>query len=67
MVARLLALVLIAASVPAVASARDMAGLYDMNQMERAGGLALSPNGHFRYAVDYGAGAEESERRRDTG
>jgi len=61
MVARLLALVLIAASVPAVASARDMAGLYDINQMEMAGGLELSPNGNFRYAFDYGAVSEQSE------
>jgi len=37
------------------------AGLYEINQMEMAGGLELSPNGRFRYALEYGAASEEGE------
>lgn len=29
--------------------------------MEMAGGLELSPNGHFRYALEYGAASEQGE------
>jgi hypothetical protein len=41
----------------------EAAGLYEINQMEMAGGLELQPNGRFRYAFDYGAVSEVSEGR----
>ncbi len=53
-------------AVPACATAeapRQMAGLYEINQMEMAGGLELSPDGRFRYGLDYGAVSEGSEGR----
>jgi hypothetical protein len=37
------------------------AGLYEIRQMEMAGGLELQKNGHFRYAFSYGAVDEEGE------
>jgi hypothetical protein len=37
------------------------AGLYEINQMEMAGGLELQPDGRFRYGFDYGAVSEVSE------
>ena len=37
------------------------AGLYEINQMEMAGGLELHPDGRFRYGFDYGAVSEVSE------
>ena len=43
---------------PAIASP---AGRYEIHQMEMGGGLELQPNGHFRYALSYGAIDEESE------
>lgn len=49
---------------PACASAEAgprFAGLYEIRQMEMAGGLELSPNGRFRYALEYGAASEEAE------
>ena len=49
---------LIAAAEPAQSS---VAGVYEIRQMEMAGGLELQPNGHFRYALTYGAVDEESE------
>ena len=42
-------------------SVPDAAGLYEINQMEMAGGLELSPDGRFRYGFDYGAVSEVSE------
>jgi hypothetical protein len=39
----------------------QVVGLYEINQMEMAGGLELQPNGRFRYAFDYGAVSEVSE------
>ncbi|NUT00457.1 MAG: hypothetical protein HOP96_05735 [Sphingomonas sp.] len=54
------AVLLIAA--PACAApqaAPKYAGLYQINQMEMAGGLELRPNGRFRYALEYGAVSEE--------
>ena len=39
----------------------EAAGLYEINQMEMAGGLELQPNGRFRYGFDYGAVSEVSE------
>ena len=44
-------------------SVPDAAGLYEINQMEMAGGLELRPDGRFRYAFDYGAVSEVSEGR----
>ena len=41
----------------------DAAGLYEIDQMEMAGGLELSPDGRFRYGLDYGAVSEGSEGR----
>ena len=38
-----------------------VAGRYEINPREMAGGLELSPDGRFRYAFDYGAVSEESE------
>ena len=49
---------------PACATAeapRQAAGLYEINQMEVAGGLELRPDGRFRYGLDYGAVSEQSE------
>ena len=40
-------------------SVPDAAGLYEINQMEMAGGLELRPDGRFRYALEYGAVSEE--------
>ena len=55
------ALLLVAALEPAKASP---AGLYELRHMEMAGGLELKPNGHFRYALSYGAVDEEGLERR---
>jgi hypothetical protein len=52
------ALLLVAAPAPAKDSP---AGLYELHQMEMGGGLELRPNGHFRYALTYGAVDEEGE------
>lgn len=38
-----------------------VAGLYEIRQMEMAGGLELKPDGHFRYALEYGAASERGE------
>lgn len=51
---------LLAAPAPA-APQPSVAGLYEIHQMEMAGGLELQPGGHFRYAFTYGAIDEESE------
>lgn len=40
-----------------------LAGLYEIHQMEMAGGLELKRNGRFRYALSYGAVDEEGEGR----
>jgi hypothetical protein len=47
-----------AAPAPTIA---QLAGLYEIHQMEMGGGLELQPNGHFRYALEYGAASEEGE------
>ena len=63
---RLLPGIAILFALPASALAKwvpDAAGLYEINQMEMAGGLELRPDGRFRYALDYGAVSEESEGR----
>lgn len=39
----------------------SLAGLYRTQQMEVAGALELRPDGHFRYALSYGAVDEEGE------
>jgi hypothetical protein len=54
------ALLLVAAPAPAP-EANSPAGLYELHQMEMGGGLELKPNGHFRYALTYGAVDEEGE------
>lgn len=41
-------------------AAQGVVGLYQVHQMEMAGGLELSPDGRFRYAFDYGAVSEEA-------
>jgi hypothetical protein len=53
----LAALALIAS--PAVAKT-SVVGVYQIRQIEMAGGLELKPNGRFRYAFSYGALDEES-------
>ena len=63
---RLLPGIAILLALPGIAlgkSVPDAAGLYEINQMEMAGGLELRPDGRFRYAFDYGAVSEESEGR----
>lgn len=63
---RLLPGIAILFALPGIALAKsvpDAAGLYEINQMEMAGGLELRPDGRFRYAFDYGAVSEESEGR----
>ena len=53
---------MIAAPGCATAKAPPIAGgLYEIDQMEMAGGLELQANGRFRYAFDYGAVSEVSE------
>ena len=46
---------------PVAATKASLAGLYEIRQMEIGGGLELKPNGHFRYALSYGAIDEEGE------
>ena len=45
----------------AVAPASNVAGLYRSNQMEIGAALELRSDGHFRYALDYGAVSETGE------
>ena len=54
----LLAALVLAAPASAASSP---AGIYEIHQMEMAGGLELKANGHFRYALSYGAADEEAE------
>ena len=54
----LAAALFLAAASPA---AEKVAGLYEVNQMEMAGGLELRPDGRFRYALEYGAVSEGAE------
>lgn len=56
MIAALAALALAAPS-----TAATLAGLYETQQMETAAALELQPNGHFRYALEYGAVSERGE------
>lgn len=51
----------VAAIALALAPAAGVAGLYETRQMEVAGALELKPDGHFRYALSYGAVDEEGE------
>ncbi len=51
---------LLLVTVPAPAN-DSPAGLYELHQMEMGGGLELQPDGHFRYALTYGAVDEEGE------
>jgi len=48
-----------AAAAPPVAP--SVAGMYEIRQMEMAGGLELQPGGHFRYGFTYGAVDEAAE------
>jgi hypothetical protein len=58
----LLGPVLLAASAAAPAEPPPkVEGLYEIRQMEMAGALELSPNGRFRYALEYGAASEQGE------
>ena len=59
----LLPALMLASGSAAAKSVPDAAGMYEINQMEMAGGLELRPDGRFRYAFDYGAVSEESEGR----
>jgi hypothetical protein len=43
------------------AKAASPAGLYETHQMEVAAALELKPDGHFRYALSYGAVDEEAQ------
>src|SRR4051812_38050191 len=52
------ALVLLAAAASATTSP---AGMYQSHQMEVAAGLELRKDGHFRYALEYGAVSETGE------
>jgi hypothetical protein len=53
---------LLLAAAPA-AGAESVAGLYEIRQMEMGGGLELTPDGRFRYALEYGAASEQGEGR----
>ena len=55
------AILLVAPGCATAEAPPQVAGLYEINQMEMAGGLELWPNGRFRYAFDYGAVSEVSE------
>jgi hypothetical protein len=55
------AILLVAPAFAAAEAPPQAAGLYEINQMEMAGGLELQPGGRFRYAFDYGAVSEVSE------
>ena len=52
----LAALLMVATPAPTKAS---LAGQYEVHQMEVGGGLELKRDGHFRYALSYGAVDEE--------
>ena len=56
-----MALLAAALLLSAPAAAQNVAGLYEINQMEMAGGLELRPDGRFRYALEYGAVSEGAE------
>ena len=43
------------------AQVAGVAGVYETRQMEVAAALELKPDGHFRYALSYGAVDEEAE------
>jgi hypothetical protein len=58
------AVLLAAGPAPAPAHAptkNALAGLYQIQTMEVGGGLELRKNGHFRYALEYGALDEEAQ------
>ena len=42
-------------------AAQDISGLYETQQIEVAAALELQPDGHFRYALEYGAVSERAE------
>jgi len=45
----------------AAPSSSAVAGYYETHQMEVAAALELQPDGHFRYALDYGAVSEATQ------
>ena len=45
----------------APATVQQVAGLYEIDQMEMAGGLELRGDGRFSYGLDYGAVSEAAE------
>lgn len=45
----------------AAAPTASPAGMYETHQIEVAAALELRPNGHFRYALTYGAMDEQAE------
>lgn len=53
---------LLLAAAPA-GGASSLAGMYEIRQMEMAGGLELTADGRFRYALEYGAASEQAEGR----
>jgi hypothetical protein len=58
----LLAALLLAVA-PAAPSEQNLIGIYRLSQMEMGGGLQLTPDGRFRYELDYGAVSEAAEGR----
>lgn len=62
-VSDLLAAAALIAALTGAAPPLQASGLYEINQMEMAGGLELEPDGRFRYALDYGAVSEEAVGR----
>ena len=58
MIAAFAALALLSAPAPAVA---HIAGFYETQQIETAAALELQSNGHYRYALEYGAVSERGE------
>jgi hypothetical protein len=54
----LIAAALVAVAAPA--APQQPVGLYEIDQMEMAGGLQLGADGRFHYALDYGAVSEEA-------
>ena len=52
---------LLLGAAPVGTNAQSVAGLYEIRTMEVGGGLELRPDGHFRYALEYGAASEQAE------
>src|SRR5215217_4554101 len=54
-------LIVAAPAAPHMPTTAKLAGMYEVRQMEMAGGLELKRDGHFRYAFSYGAVDEEAQ------